>query len=282
MNPRPVFACVPNVAEGRDLATIDACAAAITATGALLADRTSDAVHHRSVFTVLGDEPTLLRASVALARVTTERIDLRTHRGAHPRIGALDVLPFVALHDASLADAVRLANLAAEAIARELGVPSLLYGAAARRPERRLLATVRRGEFEGLTARAAGGELPDVGATLPHPSAGAIAVGARGVLVAFNVVLATGDLAVATAIARRLRERDGGLATVRALGLRLDERRVQVSCNLTDPEAVPPHRLVALVRTLAAGYGVAVAEGELIGLAPRAAFRSAAESRFRS
>ncbi len=275
---RALFECIPNVSDGGDAATIEACAAALAGAGALLADRSSDRDHDRSVFTCFGGRAELIGASVALARVTTERIDLRRRRGVHPRIGALDVLPFVPIANATLADAAALAREAAEAIWSDCGVPSLLYGAAALQPERRLLADVRRGEFEGLAARAAAGERPDVGGALFHGSAGAIAVGAREVLVAFNIVLASDDLALARRLARALRERDGGLGTLRVLGLRLSPGRVQISCNVTDVAAVPLLRITGLVREFAARAGVAVEGSELIGLVPRAALLAAAET----
>lgn len=266
-----LYECVPNVSEGRNAAVIDACAQAIVDAGATLAHRTSDAIHHRSVFTFFGSRETVLAAAVGLARVATSRIDLRTHRGEHPRIGALDVLPFVPLGDATTDDAVLLAREAAERIWAETRTPCYLYGAAAARDEHRYLATVRSGEFEGLGARPARGLRPDVGDIALHESAGAIAVGARHVLVAFNVVLRSGDLHLARRIARALRERDGGLRTLRALGFRLDENRVQVSFNVTDYRAVPLDLLVPLVRRMAARHGVTVEGGELIGLLPRAA-----------
>jgi glutamate formiminotransferase len=276
--PRALFELVPNVSDGGDAATIEACEAALAEAGASVVDRSSDPSHDRSVFTCFGGRGELVAASVALARVTTERIDLRRRRGAHPRIGALDVLPFVPIANATLADAAALAREAAEAIWAACGVPALLYGAAAERPERRLLADVRRGEFEGLAGRAAAGERPDVGDALFHPSAGAIAAGAREVLVAFNIVLASDDLPLARSIARTLRERDGGLRTLRVLGLRLAPGKVQISCNVTDVAAVPLRRIVALVRALAARAGVAVEGTELIGLVPRAALLAAAEA----
>jgi glutamate formiminotransferase len=274
---RAVFECIPNVSDGGDAATIEACAAALAGAGATLVDRSSDPDHDRSVFTCFGERRELIAASVALARVATERIDLRRRRGVHPRIGALDVLPFVPIASATLSDAAALAREAAQAIWSACGVPSLLYGAAAATPERTLLADVRRGEFEGLAGRAASGERPDVGDLLFHPSAGAIAVGAREVLVAFNITLASDDLELARRIARTLRERDGGLQTLRVLGLRLSAGRVQISCNVTDVAAVPLHRIVALVRAFAARSGIAVEGAELIGLVPRAALLAAAE-----
>jgi glutamate formiminotransferase len=271
-----VFECVPNVSEGRDAAIVDACARAIEDAGATLAHRTSDAVHHRSVFTFFGERDVVLAAALALARVACERIDLREHRGAHPRIGALDVLPFVPFGSATAEDAVALARESAEHLWATLRVPSYLYADAATSDERRLLANVRAGGFEGLRARA---DRPDVGDE-PHERAGAVAVGARAPLVAFNVVLATGDVHLARAIARRLRERDGGLRTVRALGIRLADDRVQVSCNLTDPAAVPLHRVLEIVRSLAARAGVNVAGSELIGLVPRDALAALVAHRF--
>jgi glutamate formiminotransferase len=266
-----LFECVPNVSEGRDEAILNACVAAIEGTGAKLADRESDLVHHRSVFTFFGDRTTVVNAAVALAEVTTARIDLRTHRGAHPRIGALDVLPFVPLDSATMPDAVAVAREAAQRIWEAVRVPSIFYGAAATDEKRRVLADVRAGEFEGLVERGHRGGQPDVGDIAIHPSAGAIAVGARDFLIAFNVNLRTGDVGLARSIARTLRERGGGLRTLRVLGLQLDDERVQISCNVTDVAATPLHRIVALVRAQAARAGVAVDRCELIGLVPRAA-----------
>lgn len=263
-----IYECVPNVSEGRDPAVLDACAAAIEAAGAEVAHRTSDSVHHRSVFTFFGTRDVVLGAAVTLARECCERIDLRAHAGVHPRIGALDVLPFVPFGDATLEDAADVAREAARRLWLELGVPCFLYGAAAARPERMLLAHARGRGFEDLATRPDG---PDVGTVRAHASAGATAVGARRVLAAFNVVLATGDVALARRIARTIRERDGGLRGVRALGLDLGDGRVQVSCNLTDVAATPPDRIVAVVAALAAPFGVAVAGTETIGLLPRAA-----------
>jgi glutamate formiminotransferase len=216
-------------------------------------------------------------AAVALAAVTLELIDLRAHAGVHPRIGALDVLPFIPLRDAAMTDAVALARETAAAIWERLRVPSFLYGQAAATPLRRNLASVREGQFEGLDARF---ELPDwrpdFGDVAKHPSAGAIAIGAREILIAFNVELATGDLRVAKRIARILRERDGGLRTLKALGLRLGENLVQVSLNVTDYRATPLYRIVGLVRELADRAGVAVLRSELIGCLPYAAVEETA------
>ncbi|HEY0614097.1 MAG TPA: glutamate formimidoyltransferase [Candidatus Elarobacter sp.] len=273
------FEIVPNVSEGRDGAVVDACAAAMEAAGARVVHRTSDPVHHRSVITAVGSGAQAVAAAVALARTVHERIDLRAHHGAHPRIGALDVLPFVPLGRATLEDAVVLAHRAAARIWREVGIPSYLYGAAASAPHRRHLADVRRGEFEGLAARLAADERWrfDYG-DAAHASAGAIAIGARPFLIAFNVDLASGDLALAKRIARSLRATGGGLRTLKCLGLRLGDDRVQVSCNLTDVDAVPLYRVTELVRRAAARAGVVVARSELIGLAPLSAVRRSARA----
>jgi glutamate formiminotransferase len=264
-----LFEVVPNISEGRDASIVDAAIAAMTSEGVRVIHRTSDAVHHRSVITAAGSASQVVGAAVALARVTLERIDLRTHRGEHPRIGALDVLPFVPLGDATLDDAVTLAHRAAARIWRELGIPALLYGAAASAPHRANLADVRRGEFEGLAERSRDARWTFDYGDVPHASAGAIAVGARALLLAFNVELNSGDLTLARAIARTLRERDGGLGTLKALGIRLAPDIVQVSFNLTDVEAVPLYRVRELVRLAAARHGVSVGRSELIGLAPR-------------
>lgn len=239
--------------------------------------RTSDEIHHRSVLTFAGGYGELRDASLAIARVTRDAIDLRTHRGVHPRMGALDVLPFVPLEDATMRDAVALARETAAAIWQELAIPSFLYGEAASTPLRRNLAAVRKGEFEGLDARFLLPEWkPDYGTVAKHASAGAIAVGARPILIAFNVELATDDLALAQAIARRLRERSGGLRTLKALGLPLGAGRVQVSLNITDYHATPLYRVVALIRTLAGQAGVSVTRSELIGCLPYDAVEAAA------
>jgi len=259
-----IYEIVPNLSEGRDLGIIDRAAAAATAAGGRLLHRTSDAVHHRSVLTVAGDEHSALEAALAIAQVAFEAIDLRTHRGVHPRIGALDVLPFVPLDGATMEGAVRLAHEAGARIWEDYGVPCYFYGAAARSPERAALPNVRSGRFE-----------PDLGSGR-HERVGAVAVGARAVLIAFNVELATGDLAAAREIATALRERDGGLRSLRALAFPLDETRVQVSMNVTEYEATPLHRIVEAIRRLAGRRGIRVLRSELIGCLPQAAVESAA------
>ncbi len=260
---------VPNLSEGRDLRVVDACAHAVTRTGARLLHRTSDPIHNRSVLTIAGTYEQLLEASVALAGTASQQIDLRTHRGIHPRIGALDVLPFVPLTDATMEQATRLAKSAAAAIWDTHHIPSFLYGEAASAGHRRNLAGVRAGEFEGLDARFSRAEWkPDFGNVAKHPQAGAIAIGARPILIAFNVELATGDISIAKTIAHQIRDRDGGLRTLKALGLRLRDDLVQVSLNITDYHATPLYRVVEVIARLAALQHVEIARCELIGCLP--------------
>ena len=261
-----LFEIVPNLSEGRDRAIVAAAVDAVAATGARVVDSSSDVVHHRSVLTIVGNAAQVFDAAVALAGVAVERIDLRGHSGVHPRIGALDVLPFVPLRDASLAEAVELAHRAGAEIWRRYRVPSFYYGAAAKVTEREPLPAIRRNAAW----------LPDEGDVLRHVSAGAIAIGAREILIAFNIELATGDLSVATEIARTIRERNGGLRTLRALGLSRQEGCVQVSINVTDYAATPLYRIVELVRSLASRRGVELLGCELIGCLPWAAVEASA------
>lgn len=273
-----LFETVPNISEGRDAAVIDACVRAVESHGAHLLHRTSDAVHNRSVLTVTGTYEQLRDGAVALAGAASEHIDLRTHRGVHPRIGALDVLPFVPLRGADMARAVELARETAAQIWERHRIPSFLYGEAAATPLRRNLARVRSGGFEGLDVRFERPEWrPDYGEPRSHSTAGAIAIGARAILVAFNVELRSPDLELAKRIARTVRESSGGLKTLKALGLRLSESVVQVSLNVTEYAATPLYRVVELIRMLAAQDGVEILRTELIGCLPLAAVQTTCE-----
>jgi glutamate formiminotransferase len=272
-----LFECVPNISEGRSAEVLDECIGAAAAAGASVLHHTSDPVHHRSVLTLAGSYGELRDAALALAQVASERIDLRVHRGVHPRIGALDVLPFVPLRDASMAQAVDLARETGALIWERLRIPSFLYGEAATAPGRRNLAAVRSGEFEGLDVRFGRPEWkPDFGDARAHERAGAIAVGAREILIAFNVELGTGDLRLAMHIAKTLRESAGGLRTLKALGLRLSESVVQVSLNVTQYDATPLYRVVEMIRGLARESGVEILRSELIGCLPRGAAQTSA------
>jgi glutamate formiminotransferase len=276
--------CVPNISDGRDPATVDAVARAFASAGAVLLDVESDRDHHRSVITIAGTARQVVDGAVAGARAARDRIDLTTHRGAHPRMGATDVIPFIPLGDATMAQAREAAEEAAARIATELGIPTYLYGDAARRPERRDLAKVREGQFEGIRdlIRTDPARAPDFGPRLVHPTAGASAVGARFFLIAFNVNLATRDLALAKRIAKEIRERDGGLPGVKALGFDLPEKGwVQVSMNLVDFRRTSPIEAFDAVAARAQDAGVAVAGSELVGLIPRAACPDGVAARVR-
>jgi len=272
---RLIVECVPNVSEGRDPARLARVAAAVRATpGITLADVHADPDHHRSVFTFLGEPATVAAGAGALAEAVLAEIDMREHRGIHPRIGALDVLPFVPLSDTPMSVAVTLAHEVGATLATRHALPVYYYGEAARRPERRALRELRHGEYEGLAARLGGEEgRPDDGPARFDPRRGAVLVGARGVLVAYNVWLASDDLAAARAIAREVRASGGGLPAVQALGLPLASRgRVQVSMNLLDHRVTSIPAAYDRVAQAAARRGIAIERAELVGLAPRAAF----------
>ena len=270
-----IIECVANVSEGRDARAIAAMTEAVgSVPGARLADVHSDPDHHRSVFTILGHGADVEAATLALAAAALARVDMRVHQGLHPRLGALDVVPFVPLRDAPMQAAAEAAWRVGEAVAARHAIPVYFYGAAARRPERRELPDVRRGGYEDLAARlATPAGAPDAGPARFDPRAGAAVVGARDVLVAYNVWLATADVELARAVARAVRARDGGLPAVRALGVPLPTRGlVQVSMNLLDVRITPLPVAFDRVADEARRRGANVRRGELVGLAPRAAF----------
>jgi len=278
-----VIECVPNISEGRDRAKIGGIVDAVAGSDCRVLDLHIDPDHHRSVLTLAGEEDGLFDAVLALVREAKGRIDLRMQRGVHPRIGAVDVIPFVPLQGATMADCVRLARRVGRSIGDELEVPVFLYEAAAPSEARRNLAEIRRGEFEGLAEKLARpGWAPDFGPRRPHPTAGVVAVGARDFLVALNIVLGTDDLSVARRIAAVIREANGGLKGVKALGLPLAARGlVQVSMNLTDIGATDVHRAYECVEGEAASCGVPVVASEIVGLVPRAALGRATTENIR-
>ena len=272
--------CIPNVSEGRRPDVIAAMADAIRRVpGVRLLDCSSDAAHNRSVFTLVGDAAGVEQAVLALVERAVADIDLRTHRGAHPRLGAADVIPFVPIEGVTMADCVALAKKAGAAIAARFQVPVYLYEEASAHPARKNLEDIRRGEFEGLAAKMAGaGWAPDFGPPAPHPSAGAVVVGARMPLIAYNINLATDRLDVAKKIAAGIRHSSGGYRFVKAMGVKLDDRGiVQVSMNLTNYEKTPIFRVFETVKREAQRYGVTILESEIVGLVPSAALAGAAE-----
>jgi glutamate formiminotransferase len=268
--PQILVECPLNFSEGNRQDVIAAIKLASQRPGVQVLDLSSDADHNRSVITLIGEPAALEESVFSLIARAIELIDLRIHRGTHPRIGAVDVVPFVPVRGATMAQCVEMAQRLGERLARELNLPVYLYEKAASAPHRRNLADVRAGEFEGLATKMQDPRWkPDFGPDIPHPSAGATVVGARTYLVAYNVYLGTQDLRIGKAIAHAVRARDGGLTNVKALGMFIKERdMVQISMNLVDPFHTPIYRVVEAVRTEARRYGVQVVESELIGLLP--------------
>ena len=268
----PIVGVVPNFSEGRRAEVIEAICEALQVPGARLVYRQADAEHHRLDTTVLGSADAVARSALAGAEVAVERIDLRQHRGAHPRMGAVDVVPFMPVRGVSMQEVVGLARDTGEELAQRLGLPVYLYGEAATAPERRSLADVRRGGYEALREAVAAGErLPDLGPHVLGP-AGAVAVGARMPLIAFNVYLDGDDAGAADAIARDVRESSGGLPAVRAIGFAVPERRaVTVSMNLVDHGTTGVRAAFDAVAAGAAARGLTVTDSEIVGLVPEAA-----------
>ena len=277
----PIIECVPNISEGRRPEVVAAIVGAVRSVrGARILDHSSDSSHNRSVITMAGDGPSLEAAVVALFEAALSLIDLRTHTGEHPRLGAVDVVPFVPIEGVTMAECVALAKETARSVAERFQLPVFLYEEASSNPLRKNLEDIRRGEFEGLAAKmATEGWLPDYGPSSPHPSAGATVIGARMPLIAYNINLATDRIEVAKAIAAAVRFSSGGFRFVKAMGVILADRGiVQVSMNLTNYEKTPVHRVFESVKREAERYGVSVLESEIVGLVPSAALVATAQS----
>jgi len=273
--------CVPNFSEGRRTEVIDAIAAAITSVDVYLLDYSADPDHNRCVFTFAGEPTSVAQAMFRGAEVAINQIDLTAHVGVHPRIGVVDVVPFVPLRNVTMTECVELARAFGAQAAQAFKIPVYAYGYAALRPERENLAYIRRGGLEYLRAMIASDpdKMPDWGPPVIG-KAGAMVVGARGPLIAYNVFLSTDDVAIAKAIASNIRESGGGLKYVRALGL-LVRGRAQVSMNIIDYRQTPLDLILQTLEDEARKYGVELAEGELIGLIPQAALNGAAISLLR-
>ncbi len=283
---RELVECVPNFSEGRDAGKVEAIVAAIRSVpGVAVMDYSLDADHNRSVVTLAGPPAAVAEAALRGVERAVALIDLNRHQGEHPRIGAADVVPFVPVEGVSLADCVRLAGRAGEEIWKRFGVPVYFYEAAARRPDRVRLENVRRGQFELLRQQVQSNPdlMPDAGEARLHPTAGATAVGARKFLIAYNINLATPDVAIARRIARAIRSSSGGFPHVKAMGLMLASRQLaQVSMNLTDFEQTPVECVFEAVRSEAARDGVGIAGSEIIGMVPRKAIEMSPEFYFRA
>ncbi|MGI6359358.1 MAG: glutamate formimidoyltransferase [Bacillota bacterium] len=266
-----VVECVPNFSEGRRPEVIDQIVAeAKSVSGAVVLDVLPDYDHNRVVVTVIGEPDAVSEAVFRACRKASQLIDMTTHKGEHPRIGATDVIPFVPLSGVSMEECITLAESLGQRISSELDIPVYLYERAARRPERRNLAEVRRGQYEGLCQEIGTPERqPDFGPSRMHPTAGATVVGARPPLVAFNVNLDSSDLKLAKRIARKIRESSGGMPAVKALGVMLSERNLaQVSMNLVDYSITGMYQAYKAIESAAAEAGVGIAGSEIIGLLP--------------
>ena len=278
---RRLIECVPNFSEGRDRARVDAIASAIRAVpGSVILDIELDQDHNRSVITFVAPPESVVEAALACVSKAVELIDLNAHKGVHPRIGAADVVPFIPIEGVTMDECVELSERAGGEIWKRLRVPVYLYEESARRPERVNLENIRRGQFEGLRdeVRTNPDRLPDFGNPELHATAGAIAVGARKFLVAYNINLGTPNLEIAKDIARAIRHSSGGYRFVKAMGVMLQSRNMaQVSMNLTDFEQTPLHRVFEAVCREAEHYGVPVVGSEIIGLIPKKALEMAAD-----
>ena len=270
--------CVPNFSEGRDKAKVDAIVAAMKMDGVYLLDREMDADHNRCVITLVGEREPIQEAAIRGVGKAAELIDLNVHRGAHPRMGAADVVPFIPVEGVSIEDCVAMARQVGAEIWKRYQIPVYLYEAAATVPERQNLETIRRGQFEGIRAEIATNPArkPDFGDPRVHPTAGATVIGARKFLIAYNVFLSTPDVQIAKNITKAIRFSSGGLRFVKGAGF-LVRGMAQVSMNLTDFEQTPIHRVFEMVKREAARYGVSPVSSEIVGLIPKRALEAAAE-----
>ena len=266
-----IIESVPNISEGRSNDIIEACVDQIrTTAGCTLLQYTSDTSHNRSVITYIGSPEAVEEASVKLAVKATELIDLTKHKGEHPRMGCVDVMPFIPIREATMDECKKLSRVVGERIAKEAGLPVFLYEASATAPHRQNLANVRKGQFEGMFEKVKNPDwIPDFGGQRIHPTGGVVAVGARPPLIAYNINLSTADVSIAGSISRIIRQANGGLANVKAIGIYLEDRNIaQVSINMTDYTVTPLYRITELVKVEAARFGVHVIGTELIGLCP--------------
>ena len=275
-----IIESVPNISKGRNKEVIEACVDQIRSTpGCTLLNYSSDEDHNRTVITYMGSLEGCEEASVKLAKKAVELIDLTKHEGAHPRMGCVDVMPFIPIKEATMEECDELAHRVGERIAKEADLPVFLYEKSASAPHRQNLAKIRKGQFEGMAEKVKDPDwIPDFGGQRIHPTGGTVAVGARPPLIAFNINLGTSDLEIAKRIGKIIRESSGGLKCVKAMGVMLEDRNIaQVSINMTDFTVTPLYRVTELVKAEAARYGVPVIGTEIIGLAPMQAFFDTAE-----
>ncbi|MCD6427888.1 MAG: glutamate formimidoyltransferase [Caldisericaceae bacterium] len=267
---REIIECVPNISEGRNKEKIEEIIRNLQKTGVKILDYSSDPDHNRSVITFVGDKDSVKEGALQVARDAVRLIDLRHHKGTHPRMGAVDVIPFIPVKGVKMEDCIEISREVGKRISEELKVPVYLYAESATVPERAKLPNIRKGEFEGFFDKIKDPQWkPDFGEPVVHPTAGVTAVGAREFLIAYNINLDTKDVKIAKKIARSIRESSGGLRYVQAKGMELkDKGCVQVSMNILNYKKAPLYRIFEIVKMEAARYGVNVIESELIGLMP--------------
>ncbi|MBP1581199.1 MAG: glutamate formimidoyltransferase [Oscillospiraceae bacterium] len=275
-----IIECVPNCSEGRNKEVIEYIADAVRAVpGVVITDYSSDESHNRSVFTIVGDPDQMAEAAFQFAKACVEKIDMTKHEGAHPRMGAVDVIPFTPVKEVSMEECVELSKKVAERIWTELGMPVTLYEESCTAPHRRNLAAIRKGQFEAMPEKLKDPQWhPDYGNQEIHPTAGIVAVGARFPLVAFNINLSTSDIEIANKIAKTIRESSGGMKWIKAIGVMLEDRNIaQVSINMINYTKTPMYRVFENVRFEAERYGVHIVGSEVIGVVPMDAMVDAAE-----
>lgn len=276
----PIVQCIPNFSEGRKIEVIEALADSIrNVKGVKLLDYLPDKNHNRTVFTFVGSPDSVNKAAFNSAKTAVELIDMTKHSGEHPRMGAVDVIPFVPIKDISIEECIKLSQELGKKIADELSVPVFLYEDSATKANRKNLATVRKGQFEGMAEKLKDPNwAPDFGEPKIHPTAGVVAVGARKPLIAYNVNLDTSDINIAKKIAKIIRERNGGLKSVKAIGVMLEDKNIaQVSINMTDYQTAPLYRVFELIKIEAKRYGINILGSEIIGLTPMDALLDAAK-----
>lgn len=267
---KEVIECVPNISEGKRKEIIEEIIGNLKKLNIKLLDYSSDEDHNRTVITFVGDKENIVKGAVQVAKDAARLIDLRAHRGTHPRMGAVDVIPFIPVKNVTMKDCVDISKQTAKIIGEEVGIPVYLYAESATKESHRLLPEIRKGEFEGFFEKIKDPEwVPDYGPKEVNPTAGVTAVGAREFLIAYNINLNTNDVNVARKIARSIRESSGGLRYIQAKEMKLEERGcVQVSVNILNYKKAPIYRVFELVRMEAERYGVSVLESELVGLMP--------------
>ncbi len=276
----PIVECIPNFSEGKRQDVIEAIADTIRSVdGVRLLDYSSDINHNRSVFTFIGNPEAVAEAAFLSCKKAAELIDMTKHKGEHPRMGATDVIPFVPVKDTTVEECIELSKKLGERIANELSIPVFLYEDSATKPERKNLANIRKGQFEGMTEKVKDPQwAPDFGKPKIHPTAGVVAVGTRMPLIAYNINLDTSDIKIADKIAKLIRERSGGLRNVRAIGVMLEDRNLaQVSINMVNYEKTALYRAFEMVKMEARRYGVNIVGSEIVGLTPMKALIDVAE-----